>query len=238
MPSYFARVPVPSRRVLMAIGVGVVLLVGVVMLGRRFDFAAVHAWTERVNGFAVFAAMALLPLVGFPISVLHAAAGIKFGLGWGLVLAALALVVHLVLSFALVRLLPGFFAKRLDFLRRRLPPTTHRAATFFTLLMPAAPYFAQNYLVPLIGVPFSMFFAIGFPLHLVRSVISLYVGDMSAHPTPGRIAFVAGYAVVVTLAWGWAFRRLRAQLRAQPKAAGDPKPRASRRSAVPRSAGE
>lgn len=200
----------------------VAALVTLSLFYRHIDPAALRARAAHLNGPAVFAAVALLPLVGFPVSVMHAVAGARFGLALAIPLVALALVVQLVASYGLVQLAPGFFARRLAPLRSRLPRTAHRPLTLFTLLLPGAPFFAQNYVLPLVGVPFRTFFLIAFPLHLTRSLIGVLFGDVSDHLTPWGIAGFGLYAVTVTLACAWSFRRLRARLQDRPAAADDP----------------
>lgn len=206
----------------MTLALIVIALAALSVFYRHIDPAALHARAARLNGPAVFAAVALLPLVGFPVSVMHAVAGARFGLAVAIPLVALALVLQLLASYGLVRLAPGFFARRLAPLRARLPRTAHRPLTLFTLLLPGAPFFAQNYVLPLVGVPFRTFFFIAFPLHLSRSLIGVLFGEVSDQLTPAGIAGFALYAVTVTLACAWSFRRLRARLQDPPPAAGDP----------------
>jgi uncharacterized membrane protein YdjX (TVP38/TMEM64 family) len=221
MPRQIAGIDVTRRRVV-TFALSVAALVTLSLFYRHVDPAALHARAARLNGPVVFAAVALLPLVGFPVSVMHAVAGARFGLGLAIPLVALALVLQLFASYGLVRLAPVFFAKRLAPLRARLPKTAHRPLTLFTLLLPGAPFFAQNYVLPLVGVPFRTFFLIAFPLHLFRSLIGVLFGEVSDHLTPAGIAGFGLYAVTVSLACAWSFRRLRAQLQDRPPAEGGP----------------
>lgn len=223
MPRQIAGFDVTRRRVV----VFSLVVAGLVMLSlfyKQIDPGALHARAERLNGPAVFAAVALLPLVGFPVSVLHAVAGARFGLELAIPLVALALVLQLLASYGLVWLAPNFFAKRLGALRQRLPRAAHRPLTLFTLLLPGAPFFAQNYVLSLVGVPFRTFFLIAFPLHFSRSLIGVLFGDVSNQLTPARIAGFAVYGITVSLACAWSFRRLRARLQDRPPAADGPMP--------------
>lgn len=204
--------------------VGIALLVGSAWFYRRIDMAALHERAQGMNGFSVVAALTLLPMVGFPVSVLHAIAGVRFGVGWGLVWVGVSVVVQMVLSYYLVHLAPGFFAKKFEPLRKRLPVAAHRALTLFVLLVPGVPYFAQNYILPLVGVPLGMYLAWGVPIHFLRSVVGVIFGEMSDELTPWRIAGFALYAVSITAVCGWAFRRLQKEMRYPRSVANDPKP--------------
>src|SRR5688572_12620487 len=80
----------------MATAAGVALIAGLLWL---VDLKWVNENVQRLNGFAVFLVLVLLPLVGVPVSVLFAATGAKFGSGWGLLVTAVAIALHLLLSW-------------------------------------------------------------------------------------------------------------------------------------------
>lgn len=214
------------------LGAGVAAVVAIAWAWGRIDVAELHASAARLDGPAVFGALTLLPLAGFPVSVLHVVAGVRFGTATGLALVALSILLQLLASYALVRLAPAFFMRQVDPLRRRLPPGTHRSVTVFTLLLPGAPYFAQNYVLPLIGVPLGTYLAWGFPIHVTRSIAGVVFGDLSDDLTPARLAGFGLYFLTVTLLCAWAFRTLRSQLRAPPPAGDDRRRRASARCAA------
>jgi uncharacterized membrane protein YdjX (TVP38/TMEM64 family) len=209
-----------DRRKLITIALIVVGCVGLTLLYRQVDIEAVHRRAEDINGVLVFALMTLLPMAGFPVTVTHAVAGLRFGLPLGLTLVALSICLQMLLSFALVKIAPHLFARRLEPLRRRLPKTAHTPLTQFTMLLPGVPYFAQNYVLPLMGVPLSTYLLWGVPIHIARSVVGIAFGDMSDDLTPLRITGFVVYVVVVTLACAWAFRRLQAQVKDQRSKAG------------------
>jgi len=215
-----------DRRKLIAIAIIVVACVGLTLLYRQIDIEAVHRRAEGINGVLVFVLMTLLPMVGFPVTVTHAVAGVRFGLPLGLTLVAVSITLQMLLSFALVKMAPHLFARRLDPLRRRLPKTAHTPLTQFTMLLPGVPYFAQNYVLPLMGVPLGTYLLWGVPIHIARSIVGIAFGDMSDDLTPLRLAGFATYFVLVTLACTWAFRRLQAQVKGQRSKAGGRKRRA------------
>lgn len=215
MPLRISGVELTRRRVLVALAIGAALG-ALALLYRQIEVDRLHRLARELNGVAVFAALTLLPLAGFPVSVMHAVAGVRFGFRVALPLVALSILLQLLLSYALVRLAPEFFARRLEPLRRRLPHAAHWPLTLFTLLLPGAPFFAQNYVLPLMGVPLRIFLAVALPLHLLRSVVGVTFGELSDHLTPWSVAGFAAYGLGVMLACGWAFRRLRERLRDRP----------------------
>jgi uncharacterized membrane protein YdjX (TVP38/TMEM64 family) len=214
----------PLRLVVAAVVVA--LIAAFFFFRETFNLASLHDRAGEFNGGLVFLGLTVLPLFGFPVSVLHAMAGAKFGLPLGMTLVGVSLAIQLAASYGIVRLAPDFFARRFDWLRRKLPPATHRSLTLFTVLLPGAPFFAQNYTLAVVGVPFRIFFSYCFPINFCRSLIGVIFGEWSGNMTPLRITIIGIYAVAITVTCGLAFRRLRAQLKNQPRAVGGRKPRA------------
>ncbi len=201
--------------------VGVVMVVVLIVFYRHIDMTALHARAEAMNGLALFGLATLLPLVGFPVSVLHAVVGARFGIAYGMPIVAGTILLQMLASHGLVRLFPALFARRLEPLRKRLPSGTYRPVTLFTLLLPGAPFFAQNYVLPLIGVPLRTFLAWGLPIHIVRSVIGVLFGHLSDHLTPWRIAGFVLYTMTVVAGCALAFRRLQKAMQDRPPEEGD-----------------
>lgn len=209
-------------------GIAALLIAGALLTAfyRQIDMHALHARAESVNGVLVFSLLTLLPLLAFPVSVAHAVAGVRFGIGWGFVLVALSILLQLLASYALVRAAPRFFAKHLEAIRQKLPHAAHGPLTIFTMLLPGAPYVAQIYVLPLVGVPLRTFVAWSFPITAARSIVGITFGNVSADLTPWRIAGFCAYGIAITATCAWSFQRLRAQLADPPATAGDPTPHA------------
>lgn len=209
---------VTRRRIVFAVA-GVIALVAVVLLYRTIDVAALHRRAEDVNGVLIFALMTVLPLLGFPVSVAHAVAGVRFGFAPGLAWVAVSIVLQLLASFALVKAMPKLFARHLKPLRDRLPKGAHAPVTQFTMLLPGVPFFAQNYVLPLVGVPLGTYLRWSIPIHIAKSAIGVVFGDMSDDLTPVRIGGFLIYAIFITVACTWAFRRLQARMVVPPRPA-------------------
>ncbi|CAM2849149.1 hypothetical protein RAHE111665_03985 [Rariglobus hedericola] len=207
------------------IGGGVIVLVLVMLFYRQIDIEAIQEHANELNGFVVFAGMVVLPLLGFPVSVVHAVAGLRFGLGFGSLLVALATLLQLLAAYGLVKLMPGFFNRKLEPLRKRLPKGAHTPVTLFTMLLPGVPYFSQIYVLPLIGVPLGTFIMWSLPINVARSIVGVTFGDICDELTPLSIAGFGAYFIGILLLCGWSFRRLRKiMLAKQPASEGGPTP--------------
>ncbi len=117
---------------------------------------------------AFFAAMALLPLFGFPMAPFILTAGAVFGpelgAGWVITWAVAAVAVNVSLSYWLAaRGLRPAVAWGLARIGRSLPKEPVRSALELTLalrVVPGTPFFLQSYLLGLARVPFGMYLAI------------------------------------------------------------------------------
>ena len=213
----FSEFMLTPRRIALLIAVALAL-VACIVFRDQLTLRNLHAHAQETNPAMVVFCLFTLPLLGFPVSVMHAVTGAKFGLPLGMTYVGLSIVFQLFASYGIVRLAPEFFAERFAWLRKKLPPATHGPLTLFTLLLPGAPYFAQNYVLAIARVPFWLFFRYAFPIAFGRSLIGVVFGEWSGHMTPGRIAIFVLYATTITLICGLAFRRLRARLQSPPRA--------------------
>lgn len=205
--------PTPARSLLF-IGI-VVAVISLVWFFGRSHLEHLHERAGDFNGGVVFLALMVLPLVGVPVSVMHALTGAKFGLPLGLTLVAVSIAFQVAVSYLIVKAAPGFFKRRFAWLHDRLPRAAHRSLTLFIMLLPGAPYFAQNYVLAGAGVPFRIYFGYAFTIHVARSLIGVIFGEWSGDLTPGRAAVFAAYFIGITLTCGLAFRRLRHQWRSR-----------------------
>lgn len=194
----------------------------------QLDVHEVHRQAARLPAPLGFALLTVLPLLGFPASLLHIAAGIRFGAPLGMALVSLSIGLQLLASFAIVRLWRGHFerARWVAKVRKRIPKGAHASICIFTLLLPGAPYAGINYVLPLVGVPLRTFLLCAWPVHTLRSTVTVVFGDQSDELTPWRLAALAAYALTVLGACWWMFRRLRRQFEDPPAAASGRKPRA------------
>ncbi len=212
-----APLQLPWRRTLAGF-----VLVGLILalVFKRVPMDTIHAYANRLNGGVAFLLLTALPLVGFPASVLHVAAGIRFGLKLGLALVATSILLQLLASYALVHLFRDRFAHRLAPLRQRIPSGAHPSICVLAVLLPGAPFAAINYVLPLLGVPLRTYLLCCLPLHVLRSTVTVTFGDQSDKLTTARAVVLGIYALLVLGGSWWTYRRLQGQLSNPPSAAG------------------
>ena len=191
----------------------------------RIDIETLHARAADFNGVLAFALLVVLPLVGFPASLLHVAAGIRFGAAMGMLLVSLSILIQLLVSYAVVHLWRDRFERSrwIRKVRDRIPEGAHASVCVFTVLLPGVPFTAVNYVLPLAGVPLRTFLLCAWPLHTLRSTVTVVFGDQSAHLTATRLAVLMAYALMILGASYWTYRRLQSQFEGRPRVAGDRK---------------
>lgn len=202
---------------------GVVAVAGLALLYHQVDIEQVRTKAGELPGWLCVLLLFGLPLVGFPATALHVGAGVRFGVPLGLALVWLSILFHLLASYGLVHWHRNFFACRFKSIREKIPQGAHAPVTLFAILIPGAPYFAQNYVLPIIGVPLRIYLGIALPIHAVRSTVSVIFGGQSHDLTAGRGLVLLAYAALILLASWWALRRLKMALANQPPAAGGQK---------------
>lgn len=157
----------------------------------ELDWADLRDALMHVNLAALWLLMLLLPPCGFSISIVWLVAGARFGPWWGGAVVAIVTAGHLLLMHAIGR---GLLRERLRaWLRRRghelpaVPAGEHAAVAVMAVLAPGLPYFARNYLLALSDVPLRVYFAVGVPLYVARSYVTLFIGDLAGNPSPRQL---------------------------------------------------
>jgi hypothetical protein len=141
---------------------------------------------EEIPPWLFVCLMALLPLVGAPISLFYALAGIVFPMGLGVLVTALVIPFHLAVFFLLARAVKTPIETILA-RRGHRPPAipAHRRASFCLIMnMLPIPYVVKNYLQPLAGIRFPLFFWVSWPVQLVLALPMVLVGSAATDMDP------------------------------------------------------
>ncbi len=206
--------------------IAVLVIVGLLVLTFNVELETVRTMAARLPGWLAFVLLTVLPLVGFPVSVLHVVAGLRFGIPLGLALVWSSILLQLLASHGLVHWRRDFFERHFKRVRDQVPAGAHLPVTVFTMLVPGVPYVAKNYTVPLLGVPLRLFLSVGLPMHAARSALAVLLGAQSHELTPGRVLMIVAYGVsILGVSW-WVLRRLQAKLGVRPPKGNGPRRRA------------
>jgi uncharacterized membrane protein YdjX (TVP38/TMEM64 family) len=176
------------------------LLVGVVFFYTDLTWSGVTTWIDGVDPIAALPLMALLPVVGFPISVVYLFAGARFGPVGGGVVVTIVTAVHLLATYGIARsFLRGPLQRFIE--RKHLPlphiPEDEQAAIcVIAALVPGLPYVMRNYLLALAGVRFRYYFWVCLPIYVARSYVTILLGDMSSNFNLHKVMILVGVDVL------------------------------------------
>jgi len=159
--------------------------------------------------------------------------GARFGPEIGLMVVAGITALHLLGTHWVAR---GFLRARLQrFIERRnhhvpeVPPGENGAIALMIMLAPGIPYFLRNYVLALSGIPLRIYFAIAMPIHVLRSYVALFLGDIGSGPSGRAWIFLGIFygtklAIFAGVAWWLRARHKRmnaARTRARAEAEGE-----------------
>lgn len=181
-----------------------------------WDREAVLAWKRSASPPLFFAAMAVLPALGMPLTPFYVIAGATFGVAIGLFGSLIALTLNLVLCYFIARKLPRAWlhrvVQRVGYELPRFDRGEDGAVRFalFVKFTPGVPMFLKNYLLGLSGVPFNVYLATSLvvaalyavPLMVLGS--SLFQHDWRRSAVAVLVAALAGIGV-----WLWRRRSSR-----------------------------
>jgi uncharacterized membrane protein YdjX (TVP38/TMEM64 family) len=191
---------------------------------------AVKAGMEKVRGLGAgwfFAAFAVLPAVGCPVSLFSLTAGPLFvpmlGMPVVLLLTGVSMAVSMTISYGLARYgVRPWVTRLLAFLGYSIPVVPAGKQRMFTLLVritPGPPYVFQSFLLGLAEVPFWLYLGISWVVSTVNVVLFIVFGDALAQGK-GKVALIALVGVVLVIV-GVKLLRDRIQKRER-EAAGTP----------------
>ena len=153
-----------------------------------------------------FSAMALLPVVGFPIALFNLTAGTAFAERMGLpaviASAGAAILINLVLTYWLARYaLRPWLEEMISRTKYKIPkvaPADHGEITLLLRMTPGPPFFLQSYLLGLAEVSFGKYLWISWTVSMVYSTGFIVFGDAILHGK-ARLAFL-GLSILVAVA--------------------------------------
>jgi uncharacterized membrane protein YdjX (TVP38/TMEM64 family) len=154
-----------------------------------------------------FTAMAILPALGVPMLAFTLSAGPMFGqrLGIGIVvlLSLAAITVNVILSYFFARYtMRPVIGRLMAWLGYNLPKIPEDDITDVIIIVrvtPGIPFFAQNYLLGLAGVPFRKYLAVTCIFTWVLSGAFVFFGDALMRGQ-GKIALITGCLVMAAMA--------------------------------------
>lgn len=203
----------PRRRVKLLALLLVVLVAFFLVEVVNVEWSTMPDVLARVDRSVALVLMATLPIVGLPISPVYVGAGAIFGPALGALVVMGVTIVHLLVTYALARtVLRGAIARWQKKWSRRLPvvpPGEQVTLVAMIVIMPALPYIARNALLAFAGVPLRLLLLVAVPLYTLRSLVSIFLGDVGRDPSRNALLTLAVVFLVKLSLSALLFARLR-----------------------------
>jgi uncharacterized membrane protein YdjX (TVP38/TMEM64 family) len=197
------------------VAAAVVVVALVALLWWGWNQPVLETWKAEASPVPFFAAMALLPALGIPLTPFFVLAGAAFGTRVGLAGSMIALGVNLILSYWVGRgRLRAWMTHLLSRFGYVLPDfdAREKGAVRLTLLvkfMPGLPGFAKSYLLAMAGVPFALYFVVSMVVTGAYGAGLVVLGESAFHHD-SRHVVVAAVLIGVAAVGVWTWRRRRA----------------------------
>lgn len=158
-------------------------------------------------------AIAILPLLGFPVSALYVLTGIIHGFAVGTALAWTGLFINLILSYLIAAWLFRAPLQSLLIKGGYSIPTIQPADITRTILIirltPAFPYFVQNYLLGLGRIPFARYLILSVLLQFPMAALAIATGGALFEGRIGIALVALSFLVAAALVYGMLRKHLR-----------------------------
>jgi len=188
--------------------VAVSLIVG--LLWAHWDHDAFLKWKENAGPVPFFLALAVLPAMGVPTTPFYLLAGATFPLPLALGGSLVALVVNLLICYAISKgPLRRVFVRWLARGDYELPDLREKGAWRFSLLvkfMPGVPAFVKNYLLGLAGVPFAIYLSVSIFASSIYIGSLVVLGESAMDRDPAK-AITAAAVLLIAGGTVWWIRR-------------------------------
>lgn len=161
----------------------------------------------------------VLPLFGFPISVILLATGMKLGVSLAIGLAAVGMAVH---TFAAWYIAHGFLRQRLQrWLQKThfpMPTIPHQHQIWFTALfvtVPGLPYAVKLYALALTDLPFRRYMSIVWLFHVLNAIPFIGLGSAAVDLNTTWLLVFGALAVPTIVLTHWLKNRFPAPKRGE-----------------------
>lgn len=149
----------------------------------------------------------LLPLGGFPISILLLASGMKYGFGLSIAIAVVGMGFH---TFTAWHLAHGLFRHRLEKwlndTRFELPKIPRHHQIWFTsvfVTVPGLPYAVKLYSLALTNLPFGRYLLIVWFVHVLNAIPFIGIGTAAITLNPSWLVAFGVLALLTVLGTNW-----------------------------------
>lgn len=186
---------------------GLLLILGAAAVYAGFKYPGwewiIRQLHESTHPVLILGLFVVLPVLGFPISIFLILLGLRFGPWYGILFMLAGMPLHLLGSFGLSHsfLRPWMqrIAQKRAFTIPRVPEHRYIGFSFLFMVVPGLPYTLKNYMLALSGVPFPIFFLIGWGVNAILGLPFVILGGAA---TQWGIMLPATLVIFAALIYG------------------------------------
>lgn len=171
------------------------------------DRESILAYGMSLPPALLIAAFFVLPLAGFPVSVLLVVIGLRFGIAWGMIIVTLGMFFHLLVVHGIARSgMREKMRRRIAAFGYEIPPIKENHRLWFTTLFASIhgpPYAAKLYLLALTDLPFRYHCGIALPVYIGFSLLPVSAGKVVMNLDPIGVSAVVLAALALLLLGRW-----------------------------------
>lgn len=171
------------------------------------DRESILAYGMSLPPSTVIAAFFILPLAGFPVSVLLVLIGLRFGVMWGMIIVTVGMFFHLLVVYGIAQSgMRNAMRRRIASFGYEIPPIKENHRLWFTTLFASIhgpPYAAKLYLLALTDLPFRYHCGIALPVYIGFSLLPVSAGKavMNLNPVTVSVIVIASIALLLFGRW-------------------------------------
>ena len=193
--------------ILIAAAVGCVVLAFYLMMRFNLIQQATALINKNTPTHFFLLLMLVLPLVGVPLSVFIFVLGMKFGIGYGILILEIIMPLHILASYLIARTvrqpIKNFLVKRLNYHIPEIPENKVALFSFLLLALPVFPYAVKNYILPLAGIPFRYCMWLNWVIQGTLSIPFVVLGKSTADMNLVLFGITLGVLALLFLGLRW-----------------------------------
>lgn len=148
----------------------------------------------KINPIVLIAAIAILPAVGFPVSIFYIIGSIAYGVVWGLVYSGIGVALNISLCYWIAN---SFFRKWIvSYIGKRghkafgVPKAQQRSTVIAVRLMPGIPLSVHNYILGVAAIPFKKYLIYSWPIEMFWAVFFILAANTAIKQTTESVILV------------------------------------------------
>ncbi len=189
--------------------VGFATLIGIYsywdILGPLASETATTSWAylKTTHPLVFFGALSVAPLLPIPISPFYIVSASLYGFGFSIAAIGVAVVINMTLTYWMANGVLRPFMEQIVEKMGHSTPTLHEdehvKMTVIVRVTPGPPYFVQNIVLGLAGIPYRTYILVSWPIQMAWAIAFVALGESAVQGQGAKVAGAIGLLVSLIL---------------------------------------